>query len=109
MLTSDEKNRIQFIIDMSGNNVPAHEEHRPFFVAFGHMLRPKFVFISEQRRFPDFNDLEKMPLREDGSNIHSFLFWLKNGDRSKQGSICSNPGQIQKISMVGTTCRFWSQ
>lgn len=83
-LTPDEKSRLRSLMDMSGNHIPHHSEECPFFVALGHMLRPKFVFISEQRRFPDFNNLEKTPLKEDGSNIHSFLFWLKNGDRHRQ-------------------------
>ena len=83
-LTPDEKSRIQSLIDMSGHNIPDYNDSRPFFVVLGHMLRPKFVFVSEQRRFSDSNDLEKTPLKEDGSNIHSFLFWLKNGDRSEQ-------------------------
>ena len=83
-LTPDEKSRMQFLMDMSKNRIPHHSEKCPFFVALGHMLRPKFVFISEQRRFSDSNDLEKTPLKEDGSNMHSFLFWLKNGDRHEQ-------------------------
>ena len=96
-LTPDEKSRLQSIIDMSGNNIPAYEEHRPFFVAFGHMLRPKFVFISEQRRFSDSNDLEKMPLKEDGSNMHSFLFWLKNGGRYGQKAYAAIQDKFKKI------------
>ena len=90
-LTPDEKSRIQSLIDMSENHIPHHSEECPFFVALGHMLRPKFVFISEQRRFPD-SDRKKavreqrsgktataVAAKEDGSNMHSFLFWLKNG------------------------------
>lgn len=73
-LTPDEKSRIQSLIDMSENRIPCHSEKCPFFVALGHMLRPKFVFVSEQRRFSDSNELKKMPLKEDGSNMHSFLF-----------------------------------
>ena len=96
-LTPDEKSRIQSIIGMSGNSIPAYEEHRPFFVALGHMLRPKFVFISEQRRFPDSNDLEKEPLKEDGSNMHSFLFWLKNGDRPEQEAYAAIQDKFKKI------------
>ena len=83
-LTPDEKSRIRSLMDMSENRIPHPNEECPFFVALGRMLRPKFVFVSEQRRFPDSNDLEKTPLKEDGSNIHSFLFWLKNGDRHGQ-------------------------
>ena len=96
-LTTDEKNRIQFLIDMSGNNIPGHNDNCPFFVALGYMLRAKFVFVSEQRRFPDSNDLEKMPLKEDGSNIHSFLFWLKNGDRHDQEVYAAIQNKFKKI------------
>ena len=96
-LTTDEKNRIQSLIDMSGNNIPGYNDNRPFFVVLGYMLRSKFVFVSEQRRFPDSNDLEKMPLKEDGSNMHSFLFWLKNGDRQEQEAYAAIQNKFKKI------------
>ena len=96
-LTTDEKNRIQFLIDMSGNNIPDRNDNSPFFVALGYMLRTKFVFVSEQRRFPDSNDLEKMPLKNDGSNIHSFLFWLKNGDRHSQEAYGEIQNKFKKL------------
>ena len=83
-LTPDEKSRIHSMMGMSENCIPHPDKKCPFFVALGHMLQPKFVFVSEQRRFSDSNNLEKTPLKEDGSNIHSFLFWLKNGDRYRQ-------------------------
>ena len=96
-LTLDEKSRIQSLIDMSENRIPHYSEECPFFVALGHMLRPKFVFISEQRMFPESNDLEKMPLKEDGSNMHSFLFWLKNGDRHGQKAYAAIQDKFKKI------------
>ena len=96
-LTPDEKSRIQSLVNMSENRIPHHSEECPFFVALGHMLRPKFVFISEQRRFPDSNDLEKTPLNEDGSNMHSFLFWLKNGDRYGQKAYAAIQDKFKKI------------
>ena len=96
-LTTNEKNRIQSLIDMSGNNIPDHSDNWPFFVVLGYMLRSKFVFVSEQRRFPDSNDLEKMPLKEDGSNMHSFLFWLKNGDRQGQEAYAAIQNKFKKI------------
>ena len=96
-LTPNEKSRIQFLMDMSGHNIPDYNDNRPFFVAFGYMLRPKFVFISEQRRFSDSNDLEKTPLKEDGSNIHSFLFWLKNSDRPEQEAYAAIQDKFKKI------------
>ena len=96
-LTPDEKNRIQSLIDMSGNNIPAHNDNWPFFVVLGYMLRAKFVFVSEQRRFLESNDLEKMPLKEDGSNMHSFLFWLKNGDRHGQEAYAAIQNKFKKL------------
>ena len=96
-LTPDEKSRIQSLVNMSENRIPHHSEECPFFVALGHMLRPKFVFVSEQRRFPDSNDLEKTPLNEDGSNMHSFLFWLKNGDRYGQKAYAAIQDKFKKI------------
>ena len=96
-LTTGEKNRIQSLIDMSGNNIPGHNDNHPFFVALGYMLRAKFVFVSEQRRFPDSNDLEKMSLKENGSNMHSFLFWLKNGDRHEQEAYAAIQNKFKKI------------
>ena len=49
--TPDGRNRIQSLRDMSENRIPPYERDCPFFAALGHMLQPKFVFISEQRRF----------------------------------------------------------
>ena len=96
-LTLDEKNRLHSLRDMSENRIPYHDEACPFFVALGHMLQPQFVFISEQRRFSNSNDLEKTPLKEDGSNIHSFLFWLKNGNRHEQKAYATIQDKFKKI------------
>ena len=96
-LAYNERNRIQSLRDMSGNNIPDYNDHCPFFVALGYMLRPKFVFVSEQRRFPESNDLEKIPLKEDGSNMHSFLFWLKNGNRDRQKAYATIQSKFKKI------------
>ena len=96
-LTRDEKHRIQFLIDMSKNHIPPYNKKYPFFVALGYMLQPKFVFVSEQRKFPDSSDLEKTPLKEDGSNIHSFLFWLKNGSMSEQETYAAIQDKFKKV------------
>ena len=96
-LTLDEKSRIQSLLDMSENRIPHDSEDYSFFVALGRMLRPKFIFISEQRRFPDSNDLEKAPLKEDGSNLHSFLFWLKNGDKHGQEAYAAIQDKLTRI------------
>lgn len=96
-LTPDEKRRIQSLRDMSENRIPHYNEEYPFFMALGYMLQPKFVFISEQRKFPESNDLEKMPLKEDGSNMHSFLFWLKNGDMHGNKAYAAIQDKFKKI------------
>lgn len=95
--TLDGRNRIRSLRDMSENRIPHYDEDCSFFVALGYMLQPKFVFISEQRRFSDSNDLEKTPLKEDGSNIHSFLFWLKNGNRHGQKAYAAIQNKFKKI------------
>ena len=96
-LAYNERSRIQSLMDMSGNNIPYYNDHCPFFVALGYMLRPKFVFVSEQRRFSESNDLQKMPLKEDGSNMHSFLFWLKNGNRDRQKAYATIQSKFKKV------------
>ena len=96
-LTPDEKSRIHSLMDMSENRIPHHSEEYPFFVALGHMLQPKFVFISEQRMFSDSNELKKMPLKEDGSNMHSFLFWLKNGDIHEQEAYAAIQDKFKNV------------
>ena len=96
-LTVDEKNRIRSLRDMSKNHIPNYNKEYPFFLALGRMLQPKFAFVSEQRRFSDSNDLEKTPLKEDGSNLHSFLFWLKNGDSYEQKAYAVIQDKFKKI------------
>ncbi len=57
-----------------------------FFTVLGTMLEQKFVFVSEQRMFQESNDFEMLPLKDDGSNLHGFLYWLQNGDWGEQNA-----------------------
>ena len=85
------RKRIEFLVAMFGPRVL--DQPYSFFVMLGRMLEQKFAFVSEQRRFQKSNDLEMLPLKDDGSNLQSFLYWLQNSDRSKQDA-CS---EIQKM------------
>lgn len=77
-----DKNRVKFVAEMSGNRTST--DPRSFFVMLGYMLEQRFAFVSERRNFLESNDLEKLPLKDDGSNLQSFLFWLQNGSKGRQ-------------------------
>lgn len=85
------RRRIEFLVTMFGPKVL----DRPcsFFVMLGRMLEQRFAFVSEQRKFQKSNNLEMLSLKDDGSNLQGFLYWLQNGDRSEQDA-CST---IQKM------------
>ena len=85
------RERIESVLGMSGHKISDHE--CSFFVMLGRMLEQKFAFVSDQRKFQESNDFEKLPLNDDGSNLQSFLHWLQNGDRGEQDA-CS---AIQKM------------
>ena len=72
------RNRVKLVVEMSTYRTRHDPCH--FFVMFGRMLERGFVFVSEQRRFQKSNDLKRLPLKSDGSNLQSYLFWLQNGD-----------------------------
>ena len=76
------RSRLELVDRMSGGG-PKHNSYS-FFVTFGRMLERGFAFVSERRRFQGSNDLERLPLMNDGSNLQSCLFWLQNGDRDEQ-------------------------
>lgn len=86
-----DKGRIEFLLDMSGYKTS--DQECSFFVMLGRMLEQKFAFVSDQRKFQESNDLEMLPLNDDGSNLQSFLYWLQNGGRDEQDA-CS---AIQKM------------
>ena len=79
---SDGWSRIELVERMSGHMTQQHSQF--FFVMFGRMLERRFTFISEQRVFQESNDLERLPLKSDGSNLQSYLFWLQSGDKNEQ-------------------------
>lgn len=80
------RRRKEFLLDMSGHKIL--DLQCSFFVMLGRMLEQRFAFVSEQRKFQKSNDLEMLPLNDDGSNLQGFLYWLQNGDRDKQNA-CS--------------------
>ena len=84
--TARYRNRVESVAEVSGDRT----RHNPysFFIMFGHMLERGFVFVSEQRMFQESNDLERLPLKDNGSNLQSCLFWLQNGNKDEQDA-CS--------------------
>ena len=77
-----DRRRVEFVAGMSGNRT--FRDERSLFVMLGYMLGQRFAFVSERRNFLESNDLEKLPLKDDGSNLQSFLFWLQNGSRDRR-------------------------
>ena len=90
-MSSRDRSRIKSIMDMSRPR--KQDQPYSFFLVLGDMLEQRFAFVSEQRRFQESNDLEMLPLKDDGSNLQGFLYWLQNGDKDKQDA-CS---AIQKM------------
>ena len=91
----DTFNKNKFLITTSGNK--QENETCSFFVILGRMLMQRFTFISEKRSFIESNDFEKQSLRNDGSNLQSFLFWLQHGNREEQASFFSIQHAFNKI------------
>ena len=89
--------RIQFVVKMSGNRTPTNGSYS-FFVMFGYMLKQRFAFVSEQRNFLESNDIEKLPLKDDGSNLQSFLFWLQNGGKDEQTAYFAIQNKFSKVA-----------
>ena len=83
MTNRENEERINFVTRLSMNR-PPEEGADSFFIMLGHMLEQRISFIAEQRNFLESNDMEKLPLKDDGSNLQSFLFWLQNGDKGDQ-------------------------
>ena len=79
-----DKNRAKFVEEMSGKRTSS--DAHSFFVMLGDMLEQRFTFVSERRNFLESNDLEKLPIKDDGSNLQSSLFWLQNGSKDKQNA-----------------------
>ena len=79
----EDLDRLNFIINLSEHESNTEDE-LSFFIMFGSLLRSKFSFITEHRNFSESNDLGKLPLKDDGSNLHSYLFWLKNSSQKDE-------------------------
>ena len=85
-LDIDDENRINFIMDTA--NISSHRSSSySIFNMIGNLLRNKFVIISGERKFKKTNNLEKSQLSNDGSNLHSYLLWLKNSDKTTDHEI----------------------
>ena len=85
----------EFLMTMS--NDPQENRTCSFFVILGHMLMQRFEFISEKRSFMESNSFEKQPLKDDGSNLQSFLFWLQHSDRNTQAAFFAIQRAFNKV------------
>ena len=85
-LDIDDENRINFI--MYTANISSHRSSSySIFNMIGNLLRNKFSIISGERKFKKTNNLEKSQLSNDGNNLHSYLLWLKNSDKTTDHEI----------------------
>ena len=80
-LDIDDESRINFIMYMA--NISSYRSSSySIFNMIGNLLRNKFSIISGERKFKKINNLEKSQLSNDGNNLHSYLLWLKNSDKT---------------------------
>ena len=85
-LDIDDENRINFIIDTA--NISSHRSNNySIFSMMGNLLKNKFSIISGEREFIEINDLKKLQLSNNGNNLHSYLLWLKNSDKTTDNEI----------------------
>ena len=85
-LDIDDENRINFIIDTA--NISSHRSNSySIFSMIGNLLENKFSIISGEREFMEINDLKKSQLNNNGNNLHSYLLWLKNSDKTTDNEI----------------------
>ena len=85
-LDIDDENRINFIIDTA--NISSHRSNSySIFSMIGNLLENKFSIISGEREFMEINDLKKSQLSNNGNNLHSYLLWLKNSDKTTDNEI----------------------
>ena len=71
--------RINFVFESAGIHPDVNIDYG-FFQMLGNFLRKRIALISDNRNFQNFSTLEPNPFYNDGSNLQSFLFWLRNGD-----------------------------
>ena len=98
-----DRERIEFLIAMFGSELL--DIQRSFFVTLGNMFKQRFAFVLEQRKFQKSNNLEMLPLKDDGSNLQGFLYWLHSGNRREQDT-CSAIQQIFKEVMERENLSF---
>ena len=85
-LDIDDENRINFITDTA--NISSHRSNNySIFSMMGNLLKNKFSIISGEREFIEINDLKKLQLSNNGNNLHSYLLWLKNSDKTTDNEI----------------------
>ena len=93
--TTHYRDRVKLVVEMSTYRTQRNPYH--FFVMFGRMLERRFTFISEQRVFQESNDLERLPLKSDGSNLQSYLFWLQSSDKNEQEACSAIRSTFEEI------------
>ena len=85
-LDIDDENRINFI--MYTANISSHRSSSySIFNMIGNLLRNRFSIISGERKFKKTNNLEKSQLSNNGNNLHGYLLWLKNSDKTTDHEI----------------------
>ena len=93
--TRELKDRVKFIVEMAGYRIQRDKDS--VFVMLGRMLKSRLAFVSEERNFTESKDLEKLPLKEDGSNLQNFLFWLKNGNLDDQTAYSAIQNNFENV------------
>jgi len=78
-IDSTTTTRIDFVFGTAGIQPDVNNDYN-FFQMFGNFLEKKIALISDNRNFQNLAQLDKAPFYNDGSNLQSFLFWLRNGD-----------------------------
>lgn len=89
VLSAPTKIRLERIFKLSGAN-PQQGQNYSIFYLFYKMLQKRIKFVSEQRQFTSYANLEKSDLKDDGSNLQSYLFWLQNSNNQKDKQTFSN-------------------
>ena len=85
-LDIDDESRINFITKTA--NISSDRSSRySIFTMVGNLLKNKFLIISGERKFIKINDLKKSHLSKNGDNLHSYLLWLKNSDKTTDNEI----------------------
>ena len=111
------RSRIGLVARASGSKTQSGRRY--FFTIFGRMLERGFTFVSEQRNFHgsnglerpapegmdqsamsplrEPNGLERPPLKSDGSNLQSYMFWLQNGRKDEQDALSAIRSMFEEV------------